>query len=206
MALAASVGISFTLILLYFFPSSRTRDAIWVMASLSLALVYSLIRFAEPERLIRPDALHVVAEYLNFLQAPTAPYLPSWWLTRALSAYAAGKTAIFWRQAWLLAGSAAAVYAAIIALAGRLYFEGYSGAQEGRLRAIPMEVAPLPESRWADWTGRERAWAALVWKDRKCFFRDVKHWSQLLLIAGLIYVYLFSMSRLPLDNPDIGAW
>jgi ABC-2 type transport system permease protein len=41
--LAASCGIGFTLVLLYLFPSSRTRDVVWVFSSLSLTVVYGLV-------------------------------------------------------------------------------------------------------------------------------------------------------------------
>src|SRR3989338_1915020 len=132
--LAASFGIGFTLLLLYLFPSSRTRDVVWVFSSLSLTVTYGLVRFASPEKLIRPDALKVVAEYLNFLQAPTAPYLPSWWLSEALRMSAEGawrgyalRTLGLWAAAFL-------VYGLLVALAGKVYFIGYSGAQEGALR------------------------------------------------------------------------
>jgi len=199
LVLAASVGMAFTLVLLYLFPSSRTRDAVWVLSSLSLTVLYGLVRFSEPERLIRPDALKVVAEYLDYLQAPTARYFPSWWLTAALKACAAGRTAALARNAALLFGAAAAVYAGLVALAGRVYFTGYSGAQEGRQRRRPVAVGPLPEGR----AGLGRDFAALFWKDRKTFFRDVKHWSQILLVLGLVFVYLFSIRRLPLDNADL---
>lgn len=188
--LAASAGIAFTLVLLYLFPSSRTRDVIWVASSLSLTLLYGAIRYAQPERLVRPDALRVVADYLKFLQAPTARALPSWWITRGLSAFAAGQTAVFWREAGLLLGVTAAVYAVLTWLAGLLYFDGYSGAQEGGLRRRRLAVRPMRAH-------------ALLWKDRVTFFRDVKHWSQILLVLGLIFVYLFSIKRLPLDSPDL---
>ena len=203
LALAASVGIGFTLVLLYLFPSSRTRDVIWILSSLSLTFLYGAIRFAEPERLVRPDALHAVTEYLHFLQTPTAEYFPSWWLTKALRAWTAGHKAVFWQQAGLLAGTAAAVYAALVALAGKLYFAGYSGAQEGRLRRVSDPIALLPESGWARAFGLATELAPLFWKERKVFFRDVKHWSQILLVFGLIFVYLFSIRRLPLDNADL---
>ncbi|MBI4679490.1 MAG: hypothetical protein HY748_18100 [Elusimicrobia bacterium] len=203
LALAASAGIAATLVILYLFPSSRTRDAVYVIATLSLTLVYGLVRFAEPERLIRPDALHVVADYLNFLQAPTAPYAPSWWLTEALRSYAAGKTAVFWWNCGLLYGCAAAVYALLVMLASRVYFIGYSGAQEGGLRRLEAPLGTLLETRAARWLGAGPDLAALFWRERKCFFRDVKHWSQILLILGLIFVYLYSVKRLPLDNQDI---
>ncbi len=196
--LAASVGVALTLILLRVFPSSRTRDVIWVLSSLSMTLVYGLVRFSKPERLIRPDALKVVAEYLRYLQAPTAPFLPSWWLTRGLQALAARHWLAAAREGLLLYGAAFCVYGALAWLAGRIYFEGYSGAQEGAPSRRVLVVEPLPERRWL---GRDCA--ALFWRERTAFFRDVKHWSQILLIGGLIFVYLFSIARLPLDSPDL---
>jgi ABC-2 type transport system permease protein len=39
----------------------------------------------------------------------------------------------------------------------------------------------------------------LLWRERKVFLRDVRHWSQMLLVVGLVFVYLFSIRRLPLD-------
>jgi ABC-2 type transport system permease protein len=197
--LAASFGIAFTLLLLWLFPSSRTRDVVWVLSSLSLTVTYGLVRFAQPERLIRPDALKVVAEYLHFLQAPTAPYLPSWWFSEGLRLAAEGAWG-GWalRCAWLW-GTAALVYGLLVLLAGRVYFEGYSGAQEGALRRRSHGFGPLPEQRLLGVTPM----AGLLWRERVAFFRDVKHWSQILLIIGLVFVYLFSIRRLPLDSPDL---
>jgi ABC-2 type transport system permease protein len=192
LALAAALGIAFTLIVMYAFPSARTRDVIYILSTLSLTVVYGSLRFAQPERLIRPDALHVVAEYLNYLQAPTAPMLPSWWLTRALQAAAAGKANVFAGHAGLLFGVSGAVYALLVLVAERLYFRGYSGAQEGARKGLALDFSPLPEGRWT-----------VLWKERKGFFRDVKHWSQIVLVLGLIFVYLFSIRRLPLDQPDL---
>jgi ABC-2 type transport system permease protein len=197
--LAASFGIGFTLLLLYLFPSSRTRDVVWVFSSLSLTVAYGLVRFAQPEKLIRPDALKVVAEYLNFLQAPTAPYLPSWWLAEALRMAAEGDRTGWALRALGLWGAAFLVYALLVALAGKIYFIGYSGAQEGALRKRAHAFKVLPEQRFLG----TRTAAALLWKERTTFFRDVKHWSQILLIIGLVFVYLFSIRRLPLDSAEL---
>lgn len=196
--LSASFGIGFTLLLLFLFPSSRTRDVVWVFSSLSMTVLYGLIRFAQPEKLIRPDMLKVVAEYLNYLQAPTAPYLPSWWLALSLQAAAGGYWGAWALQAAALWGAAFAVYAGLVALAGRTYFAGFSGAQEGALRRRAHSFAVLPEQRLL---GGGRL-SALLWKERVAFFRDVRHWSQILLIVGLVFVYLFSISRLPHNAPE----
>ncbi|MDO8757639.1 MAG: hypothetical protein Q7J64_06495 [Elusimicrobiota bacterium] len=197
--LAASFGIGFTLLLLYFFPSSRTRDVVWVFSSLSLTVTYGLVRFAQPEKLVRPDALAVVAEYLHYLQAPTAPYLPSWWLAEGLRMAAEGSFSGYAPRALGLWAAAFLVYGALVALAGKVYFIGYSGAQEGALRKRVHDFAVLPEQHLL---GAHIA-AALLWKERTTFFRDVKHWSQILLILGLVFVYLFSIQRLPLDSAEL---
>jgi ABC-2 type transport system permease protein len=165
-----------------------------------LTLLYGLFRYAEPERLLRPDALKLVSDYLDYLQTPTARYLPSWWLTAAAQACAAGKTAVLAKYAGLLFGTAAAVYAGLTALAGKAYFTAYSGSQEGRQRRRPVVVDPLPEGRLP---GLPRHLAALLWKERKTFLRDVQHWSQIMLVVAMIFVYLFSIRRLPLDDADL---
>ncbi|OGS39249.1 MAG: hypothetical protein A2506_06735 [Elusimicrobia bacterium RIFOXYD12_FULL_66_9] len=77
-----------------------------------------------------------------------------------------------------------------MALAGATYFIGYSGAQEGTLRRRVHAFAPL-------------LGPALLWKEWVIFRRDVKHWSQMMLIVGLVFVYLFSIQRLPLDSADL---
>ena len=170
---AAALGMIFTLALLYFFPSSRTRDVVWVLASLSVAALYTLLRFSQPEKLIRPDALRLVAEYLGYLQAPTAPYAPSWWMTRALAAFVQGDWAAFWRQTALLAGAATAAYGLLIHLAGRLYARGYSGAQESLRARRPSDVPKTPEMRLAGRIASSRAAAAvaaLYWRSARPSF------------------------------------
>jgi ABC-2 type transport system permease protein len=196
--LGACVGLLLTLLLLHFFPSSRTRDVIWVGSSLSLTFMYGAIRFAQPERLIRPDTLKAVAEYLHYLQAPTAPYLPSWWMTKALQAAARGDWPAYFRQAAAVAAVAALAYGFLLWLSGPLYFKAYSGAQEGALRKRVLIIEALRESRWLG-----AAAGALFWRERKAFLRDVRHWSQMLLVVGLVFVYLFSIQRLPLDSAEL---
>ncbi|HVE14717.1 MAG TPA: hypothetical protein VNI01_15075 [Elusimicrobiota bacterium] len=199
--LAAIVGMAFTLALMRAFPSARTRDAVWALSSLSTALLYGLLRFSQPERLVRPDMLRRVAEYLNYLQAPTAPFAPSWWMTRGLSACAVGDWAGFAAQAALLWGSAAAAFAILILAADRTYALAYSGAQESPRGSRPTDLPPMPEIRLLGERGR--VLGALLWKERKTFFRDIKHWSQIMLVGSIVFVYLFSISRLPLDTPEL---
>lgn len=208
--LAASVGMVFSLILMALFPSSRTRDAVWLLSSLAAAAVYVLVRAAEPERLIRPDAMLRAAEYLRYLQAPTAPWAPSWWVTEGISAWAGGRMEVFWSRALRLYAAAGGMSVVLLALGARFHARGYSGAQEGALARRPLDIPPTPEARvrarLASVFGRfapSPATAALAWKERLSFLRDVKHWSQMVLIGALVMVYLLSIQRLPLDTVEL---
>ena len=80
---------------------------------------------------------------------------------------------------------------------GRLYFSGWSKAQEARkarftrLRGLEALVRRLP-------LGPARR--ALLVKDLKVFLRDTAQWSQLLLLLALALVYLYNFSVLDLDR------
>ena len=198
--LGAAFGIALSLALMYFFPTSRTRDAVWIMGSLSLTFVYMMIRFVQPERLSRPDSLEVVANYLNFLQAPTAPYMPSWWITRAMMGFLYGQYDKFLQYGALLCGSVVAAYGLMTYFSKWVYQRGFSGAQEG-FRYGVKRALPWTFERWLllkGWVSGPE-WT-LLWKDRKLALRDVRYWSQMALIAAIVAVYLFSISHLPVEG------
>jgi len=209
---ASSGGIIFSMVLMYIFPSSRTRDIVWIMGSLSLSFVYVAFRFSKPEKLIRPDALEVVAQYINYLQTPTAQYFPSWWLTKAVMNYGNSSWAVFFQYSMYLIVLSIFVYAVMIHLSKFLYMKGFSGAQEGVKFKGNDKLSfeqKIFNSKWLKLSTLSPAFISfknillLYWKDRKLFLRDARYWSQIILIGALIVVYLFSIKNLPLDGPDI---
>jgi ABC-2 type transport system permease protein len=199
--LAGAFGIFFSMLVMYAFPSSKTRDITWLLGSLSVAFVYVIFRFSKPEQLLRPDSLEVVAQYIKYLQSPTAPYMPSWWVTKAMVAYSAGHWGAFAASAGVLCLSAAALYALIYFMSGRFYMRGFSGAQSSPRFKGNRRL--LPEQRLAAAWPAARSFLTLYWKDRLMLGRDARYWSQIILIGALIAVYLFSIRQLPLDTPDL---
>ena len=202
--LAGAAGIIFSMLVMYFFPSSKTRDVTWLLGSLSVGFVYVAFRFSRPEQLLRPDSLQVVAQYVQYLQTPTAPYLPSWWVTKAMIAYSAANWGAFALYAAVLLLAAAAVYYAIYLMSGKFYMRGFSGAQSSpRFYGTRKE---RPEQRLAAAHPRYAALLTMYWKDRLMLLRDARYWSQIILIFALILVYLFSVRQLPLDTPDLKSF
>ncbi len=199
--LAGSFGIIFSTLVMYLFPSSRTRDITWLLGSLSVSFVYIAFRFMKPETLLRPDSLEVVAQYIQYLQSPTAPYLPSWWVTKAMISYPAGNWGAFFFYAGVLFAAALIIYAGVYLVSGFVYAKGFSGAQSSpRFRGTARLI---PEQRIVIKLGKFRQLLTFCWKDRLLLLRDPRYWSQLILIAALIVVYLFSIRQLPLDSQDI---
>src|SRR2546425_10216600 len=82
----------------------------------------------------------------------------------------------------------------------QLYATGFTKAQEGAERfvrgtfwrwTVGALLQPLPVAK------RE-----FVLKDIKLFFRDTTQWSQLILLAVLVVVYLFNIKALPLHRGE----
>ncbi|HBU70170.1 MAG TPA: hypothetical protein DEE98_07295 [Elusimicrobia bacterium] len=190
LVISGSLGIFLCLILMKLLPRRKTRDILLFSGVMFVTGIYILLRFLQPERLLRPDALELVSQYLRYLDAPTAPYLPSWWLTAGILASSAGSLKGVALNSALLYGCAALLFATLILFARKYYFEGWASAQifggSGQRRTNSY-VKRMPLQ-------------AFFRKDLTIFFRDASQWSQLVLLGALIVVYLFSLYKLPLET------
>ena len=194
--LPAAIGSAITLLLVNIFPARRTRDILSVIAILTASGVVLLFRLVRPERFAKPEGFRSLVDFITLLRTPTSPLLPSEWVQRATMSWLTYKTDLLpWYLLWSTAASAVVLGAA---LHWRLYPQGFSKAQEsaqrwarsGRFsRVANRALAPLGILR------RE-----LVLKEVRLFFRDTTQWSQLLLLAVLVVVYVFNIKFLPLKG------
>jgi ABC-2 type transport system permease protein len=194
LVLPAVAGSAVTTILVNVFPARRTRDLLSIIALGAGAGVILLFRIIRPERLARPEGFQNLLDFIAVLRAPTSPLLPSEWVSRTTMGYLTGHTD--WLALYLLWTTAAVVVAGGAWLHGRAYHAGYTKAQEGAERfvrggfwnwSLGTVLRPLGPAR------RE-----FVLKDLRLFFRDTTQWSQLILLAALLVVYLFNIKALPL--------
>jgi ABC-2 type transport system permease protein len=96
----------------------------------------------------------------------------------------------------LLASTAAAFVVIGAALHQRLYRDGFSRAQEGaELRETAKRKPAFIESVLS---GVPVTTRSLVAKDIRTFFRDTTQWSQLILLAVLVVIYIYNIKVLPL--------
>jgi ABC-2 type transport system permease protein len=190
-----AAGTALTLLLVNVFPARRARDILMVLGLLFAAGLVLLLRFIQPERLLRVESLPDVTDFFTTLQSPITPMLPSFWAGETVFSSLQGGWD--WLHAAALWTTALGMSVLVGAAHERWHFSGYTKAQEARktrftrLRLVDRVAAALPVSPVR---------RHLLLKDVKVFLRDVSQWSQLLLLLALVLVYLYNFRVLDLER------
>jgi len=195
---AAGVGVIFSLILMHFFPTRKTRDILLILAVFSGGGLYLLFRFLRPERLVKPEAMGSVLNYLAMIRAPTLKFLPSFWITQAVAFATYGDFLGYIQFFSIIFLVAIALVLISLLLASRTYYSNWAAAQEGTSQSLRKDR--IGKVIGFIFKGFSRQVRALIEKDTKLFFRDTSQWSQLFLLGALVIVYLFNVYKLPLDT------
>jgi len=188
-------GALVTLVLVNVFPARRARDVLMLMGLLFAVGLVLLLRFLQPERLLKVESLPDVAAFFATLQAPVTPLLPSFWAGESL--FSALRGAVDGLHAGALWTTALCALVVTRICYARYFFAGWSKAQEARkarftrLAGLDWLLARLPLRAPA---------RSLVVKDLKVFLRDTTQWSQLLLLLALALVYVYNFRVLDLDR------
>lgn len=197
----AALGSAVTLTLVNIFPARRARELLSVITILAAAGVVLLFRLLRPEQLVRPEGFRSLVAFIAALHTPTSPWLPSEWVQTGV---------LRWLQYdpdplpfYLLWSTAAAFVVLGAMLHSMLYARGFSKSQEGGGLRTPETAEARPISLTAQ-LGVTRG--ELVLKEVRLFFRDTTQWSQLILLAVLVLVYIFNIRLLPLRGTGITAF
>lgn len=190
-----ALGSALTLALVNVFPARRARDILMFMGLVFATSLVLLLRFLQPERLLRVESMPEVTAFFATLQSPITPLLPSFWAGEALFAGVQGGSD------WLHIGALWTTAAALVVMVGaafeRWHFAGFSKSQEARKARFARFHALDALARVLPWSPVRRH---LLIKDVKVFLRDVSQWSQLLLLVALMLVYLYNFRVLDLDR------
>ncbi len=196
----AVVGSALTLVLVNVFPARRTRDILSVIAVLAAGGIVLMFRLIRPERLARPEGFRSLLDFISVLRTPTSPLLPSEWVQKATMGYLQGEPD--WLSMYVLWTTAAASIVLGAMLHRWLYHTGFSKAQESAQRWIKKGglLARVGDALLQPFGTLRRE---LVLKEIRLFFRDTTQWSQLILLAVLVVVYVYNIKFLPLSGEGI---
>lgn len=196
LVIPAAVGSALTLLLVRVFPARRSRDILAVIGLGSAAVLVLVLRVLRPERLIDPESYRNLVDFLEALRGPSSTWIPSQWTADVLVGALEGSSdPLTWLLLWTTAAGLTTLGAM---LHQRLYSICFTRAQEGDENRL---------TRGAGWRGLEWLLAPLgtrrrelILKDVRSFFRDPTQWSQLIILAVLVVVYVYNMRALPLRN------
>ncbi|MFN8876776.1 MAG: putative ABC transporter permease subunit, partial [Gemmatimonadota bacterium] len=199
LVIPAVVGSGTTLLLVNIFPARRTRDILSVIAVLAAGGVVVLFRLLRPEKLARPEGFRSLLDFVAVLRTPTSPLLPSEWLQKGVMGFLTDTLDVLPIYLLWTTGAAAVVLGALVHR--RLYFTGFTKAQEGAqkwAKAGAFGTFGRTVLRPFGVLRRE-----LLLKELRLFFRDSTQWSQLILLGVLVVVYVFNIKFLPLTGEGV---
>lgn len=186
-ALAAAVVI----LLVRYFPVGRVQQIAASLAVLVMTLVIVAFRVARPERLFTTMESHDLAALLEAVQLPAVKRLPAGWLAAATVGTSAHPTL------YLTLAAGAALITFLVSSRG--YFAAFVRARES---LAPSVVGSAALTRFVDrlTSGASFPLRSMIRKEIRILSRDVGQWSQLFMMAALLFVYLYNLQTLPLEG------
>lgn len=198
--ICSGIGVLLSLILMFFFPSKKTRDIFIVLGVILGSGLYLFFRFLQPERITNPTEMMSIFQYMASLQAPVAVYSPSYWISQAILFSVRHPLNNYYYYLSFLCITALALLIINLVVAKYVYYEGWVSSQDAAKKVFKKSfMARLDTSRFIVVLPRE--FKALLFKDIRIFFRDTSQWSQIFLLLVLVIVYVFNIYKLPLDLP-----
>jgi ABC-2 type transport system permease protein len=185
-----ALGVASLSVLIRFFPVRRIHQVVSLFAGVFLGALVIAVRMMKPERLLSPSNTDDFVRLIKDLTVPSLNHLPSSWAAHIV-VYGAGPHIL------LLLATAAGSIALLAVVLRAIYDKAFIYSSESRsLKGKPRAMRRSPRKS-------RGAVASLIIKDLRLFMRDATQWSQLLLLAALVIVYLLNIKNLAIQLPMV---
>jgi ABC-2 type transport system permease protein len=196
------LGIMMVMAMMRYFPTKKTHQIFSFMGMFAMVGFVVYLRFLSPEKFFGKEVSdEMMIAFVESLKAPDYFFLPSSWMMTALLSWAGGDTALAWQQMLYLGLSVLVLFGLLLWVSGKIYYESWRQVQE--VRFAPLEKKGFGNSSDSVFWRRlplSSSTRALLAKDFRVFTRDPEQWSQVLVLVALVFVYIFNIMNLPLDN------
>ncbi|HYI12688.1 MAG TPA: hypothetical protein VEK57_26800 [Thermoanaerobaculia bacterium] len=186
------------LLLVRWFPVQRVHQIVATLAVLVLTLVVIAARVSRPERFFLDVQSGDAARVLRSIELPSMSIYPSTSLavlmTRDDALPLSPRIAIV----------AVLLFGAFVLVARSSYFIAFVRARESM---APMAIGAASTTRFFDrLTARaDPQLRAMLGKEVRTVGRDAAQWSQVFLMAALLFIYLYNIHMLPLGGDARGT-
>ncbi|MEK6373756.1 MAG: hypothetical protein AABO58_13800 [Acidobacteriota bacterium] len=203
LAIPVTLGALVILVLVRFFPVAHVHQVVATIAMLVLTVFALALRMSRPERLFTDVATDELRAVLRAVELPSIERYPGTALADLMVNTANGQPPTV-NVVPKIGVTFAIVFVAFVLIARKIYFAAFVRARESM---APAALGAKPITRFVDrllspLSAPTRAMAA---KEVRTLTRDVAQWSQLFLMAALLFLYLYNIRMLPLAGGDARA-
>lgn len=190
----ATVGILLGLLIPAFFSVRKLQPVLSVLSIILMTGIVIFVRLLRPERLGNPGSLDNLMDFMAGFQVKAFAYFPFQWLSRGIHLISVKNTAGYIGSVGLFAGVLALFALGLIYMEKHYFLPLYDKLNKGApVRfGTQWKKGPLPE-------GYDSLWK----KEIKTFLRSPAQWSQLLIIAAIVVVFIINLKGIPLPHPSI---
>lgn len=188
-----SLASTVILLLVRWFPVRRVHQIVATIAVLVLTFVVIAVRMSRPERLFTEIDSIDVSQVIRAIELPSLRAYPSTALAELMTRAEAAPIAP--RIAWV----ALAAFALFVVVARAWYFVAFVNARESM---APVALGARSATGLLDriLIRARPQLRALIGKEVRTITRDVAQWSQVFLMAALLFIYLYNIRMLPLGG------
>jgi ABC-2 type transport system permease protein len=197
LSIPVTAGSLMILVLVRYFPVGRVHQLIASVGVLVLTTAVVGFRMSRPERFFGAFNTDDIATLVHSIELPLMSRYPTSWLAEGMLDAASRQSG----EGVLLrpgVGAAASLFLFMV-IATPLYFRAFVRARESM---APQAFGGSGATRVLDrlLRGIDPPFRALVSKEVRTLTRDVAQWSQLFLMAALMFIYLYNIRMLPLEH------
>jgi len=197
LAIPVTLGCAVIVILVRFFPVQRVHQIVATLAILVMTVAIVAFRMSRPERFFAPINSDDVVRALKAIELPSMERYPGTALADVMIAIAGHQPARLFP--WQIDALSIALFAVFLLIAAPMYFRAFVRARESM---APVALGASGFTRMTDLVLRrfDAPMRALIGKEIRTLTRDVAQWSQLFLMAALLFLYLYNIRMLPLGG------
>ncbi len=197
LSIPVTLGATVIVALVRFFPVQRVHQIVASLAILVMTVAVVAFRMSRPERFFMPINTDDVARALQVIELPSMERYPGTALAEVMVALGEGQRTFPFPLR--IAAVAMVIFVMFLVLSSPMYFRAFVRARES---LAPTALGAGGFTRIADWLLQpfDAPTRALIGKEVRTLTRDVAQWSQLFLMAALLFLYLYNIRMLPLGG------
>lgn len=197
LTIPVSLASTVIILLVRYFPVRRVHQIVATIAALVLTVAVIAFRTSRPERFFSQISTDDLVHVLRSIELPSMERYPGTALAELMVARASNTRSLPLPPRISL--TALAAFALFAAIARTAYFPAFVRARESM---APVAIGSTWITRAFDrlLASMSLDVRALIGKEVRTLTRDVAQWSQIFLMAALLFIYLYNIRMLPLGG------